>query len=86
MIHFDNTKKIKDSSKVNEEFVMSLLTVGNETQKFNIGQKVDGNGNGFKNGIITDVYEENGYIRYEVEYKLDKKYKKILRQQDISII
>lgn len=86
MIHFDNTKKIKESSKMNEEFVMSLLTVGNEKQIFNIGQKVDGNGLGFKDGIITDVYKENGYIRYEVEYKLDKFYKKILRQQDVSII
>ena len=29
MIHFDNTKTIKDNAKQNERFAMSLLTSGN---------------------------------------------------------
>ncbi len=86
MIHFDNTKTIKDNAKQNERFAMSLLTSGNETQLYRVGQKVDGNGLGFKDGIIVNTYTENGYIYYEVKYFIGKKtFTKVLRQKDIKI-
>lgn len=85
--NFDNTKTIKDNAKQNERFAMSLLTSGNEKQLYNVGQKVDGNGLGFKDGIIVNTYTENGYFYYEVKYFIGKKpFTKVLRQKDIKIL
>lgn len=87
MIHFDNTKTVKDNSKQNERFAMDLLVSGNETQLYRVGQTVDGNGFGFNVGTIDDVYSENGYIYYEIKYFIGKKpFTKVLRQKDIKIL
>ena len=87
MIHFDNTKTVKDNSKQNERFVMSLLVSGNETQLYSVGQTVNGNGLGFNVGTLDTVYTENGYFYYEVKYFIGKKtFTKVLRQKDIKIL
>lgn len=87
MIHFDNTKTVKDNSKQNERFVMGLLVSGNETQLYRVGQTVDGNGLGFNVGTIDGVYTENGYTYYEVKHFIGKKtFTKVLRQKDIKIL
>lgn len=88
MLHafFDNTLSVRELAK------RTILKdePGNEVQLYNIGQKVDGYGHGFYFGTIVEVYEENGYIRYVVEYKLKprarKTYTKTLRQIDIKLI
>ena len=90
MLHsfFDNTISVKREAQkaaylLNDES-------GNETALYKIGQKVDGNGLGFSVGEITDVYGQNGYVRYIITYKISprarKVYQKTLRQQDIKII
>lgn len=87
MILFDNTRIIKQQARQNQAFAEILSTKGNETQTYNIGQQVDGNGLGFTKGVITEIYTENGYIYYVVTYKVKRKeYTKALRQQDIKPI
>ena len=87
MLHFDNTKSVKDNAKQNERFAMSLLVSGNETQLYSVGQTVDGNGLGFKDGTIANTYTENGYVYYEVKHLIGKKtFTKVLRQKDIKVI
>ena len=87
MLHFDNTKSVKDNAKQNERFAMSLLVSGNETQLYSVGQTVNGNGLGFNVGTIDNVYTENGYVYYEVKHLIGKKtFTKVLRQKDIKVI
>lgn len=88
MLHsiFDNTLKVREEAKK----IVLPYESGNETQLYEVGQKVDGYGHGFYTGTIIEVYQENGYFRYVVEYKLKprsrKKYTQILRQIDIVLI
>ena len=88
MLHaiFDNTLSVGELAK------RTILKdePRNEVQLYNIGQKVDGYGHGFYFGIIVEVYENNGYYYYVIEYKLKqrskKTYTKTLRQKDIKLI
>ena len=87
---FDNTKSVRDFAKTEEAKRLLYIPKGNEKQLYSIGQKVNGNGYGFNEGIIIDVWCENGYFRYKVEYKLKpkarKKFTQNLRQIDIVVI
>lgn len=88
MLHdfFDNTLSVRELAK------RTILKDerGNEMQLYHVGQKVDGYGHGFYFGTIVEVYKENGYMRYIVEYKLKPRAKKtyttILRQKDVTLI
>ena len=90
MLLFDNTDTIKRQSKENENFAATLYKRGEEKQLYKVGQTVNGNGLGFKSGVIVDFYKVNGFIYYVVEYKLTprakKTYQKTFRQIDINII
>jgi len=87
---FDNTKAVRDFAKTAEAERLLYIPKGTEKQLYKIGERVDGNGHGFNEGIIIDVYENNGYFRYIVEYKLKpkarKKFTMTLRQCDIVVI
>lgn len=86
MLHvfFDNTLSVKELAK---RTILKECT-GSETQSYKVGQKVTGNG--FKEGEITEVYENNGFYYYVIEYKLKprsrKTYTTTLRQKDIKLI
>lgn len=89
-LSFDNTKSIRDFAKTAEAQRLLNIPAGHEVQLYHIGQKVDGNGHGFNVGTIVDVWCNNGYYRYEVEYKLKprarKTYTTNLRQIDVVVI
>ena len=90
-INFDNTLQTKIfANSLDGQKILNEKINGHETQKFKVGQTVDGNGHGFNVGIITDIYKQCGYIYYVIEYKLKPKarktYKTTLRQKDIVLI
>lgn len=92
MLHlfYDNTEKV--ASEAMEAVKNGILRniSGNERQIFQIGQIIDGNGFGFAEGKIIDIYNDNGYYYYVVEFRHSKKarktYTKILRQKDIKLL
>lgn len=85
-INFDNTLSVHNFAKSPEaQKILNDNHAGSEKQYYTIGQKV--NSNGIQNAIITDVYKENGYMRYVIEHCAKRKtYTHIVRQCDIEII
>lgn len=82
MFRYDNTL----TTKTEANRAVLDPTVGNETCLYKIGMKVNGEGLGFKQGVITDVYRQNGYYYYVIEYTSKSQiFIKTLRQKDISI-
>lgn len=72
-INFDNTLQVKLSAKANEHYINNIPS-GNEKQKYNIGDTVitiqhviDILPN--TKGKIIDIYNNNGYIRYIVQFE-----------------
>lgn len=90
-VSFDNTLNVKKFAKTQEaKNILNDNFHGNEKQLYKIGDTVGGNGNGFNTGKIIDVYKNNGFFCYVVEYKLKPKarktFKTTLRQKDIKKI
>lgn len=69
--------------------LINNIQSGNELQLYQVGQIVDGSGNGFYKGEIIEVYQENGFFYYVINYKLSerarKAYTQTLRQKDIVL-
>ena len=89
-INFDNTLSVRKFAQTAEAEALLHIPQGTEKQLYSIGTTVDGNGYGFDKGVIIDAFNQNGYIWYDVEYKLKpkarKKFKTTLRQKDIVIV
>lgn len=86
MLHsfYDNTLKTKNEA---QKVVLPEIS-GKETQLYKVGAKVSGNG--FNFGEIIDLYKDNGFYYYVIEYKLKPKARKTytttLRQKDVKLI
>lgn len=90
-VNFDNTLSVKKFAETQEaKNILNDNFHGNEKQLHKIGDLVDGNGHGFNTGKIIDVYKNNGFYCYVVEYKIKPKarktFKMTLRQKDIKKI
>lgn len=90
-VNFDNTLNIKKFAETQEaKNILNDNFHGSEKQLYKIGDLVDGNGHGFNTGKIIDVYKNNGFFCYVVEYKIKprsrKTFKTTLRQKDIKKI
>ena len=90
-VNFDNTLSVKKFAETQEaKNILNDNFHGNEKQLYKIGDLVDGNGHGFNTGKIIDVYKNNGFYCYVVEYKIKPKarktFKMTLRQKDIKKI
>ena len=90
-VNFDNTLSVKKFAKTQEaKNILNDNFHGNEKQLYKVGDFVDGNGHGFNTGKIIDVYKNNDFYCYVVEYKIKPKarktFKMTLRQKDIKKI
>lgn len=83
---FDNTLSVRNLAR-NTDISYKR---GQEKPLYNVGQIVDGKGFGFLRGVITEMYEQDGYYYYIITFKHStrarKTYTKTLRQKDITII
>ena len=89
MINFEsNYQSIKVAAKCGEKIVNSV-ECGNEVQAFTKGQRVsytDKSPIKFYNGVIMDIYNENGYFYYIVSYQGANGFvSRTFRQCDIEI-
>lgn len=90
-VNFDNTLNVKKFAETQDaKNILNDNFHGNEKQRYKVGDLVDGNGHGFDTGKIIDVYKNNGFYCYVVEYKIKPKarktFKMTLRQKDIKKI
>ena len=90
-VNFDNTLSVKKFAETQDaKNILNDNFHGNEKQLYKIGDLVDGNGHGFNTGKIIDVYKNNSFFCYVVEYKIKPKarktFKMTLRQKDIKKI
>ena len=84
--YFDNTLSIKLIANSPEaQRLINNIPSGNQTQQYSTGQTVSTSG--INHAKIIDVYTQNGYVYYVLEYKVKRKtYTKNARQQDISLL
>ncbi len=86
----DNTLSVKNFAKTEEANKILNVKRGDETQLFFIGQTVKGNNKATttQKGIIIDIYCENGYYRYIIEYPINRRKKgsHIFRTFEIELI
>ena len=90
-INFDNTLSVKKFAETQEaKNILNDNFHGSEKQLYKVGDLVNGNEHGFNTGKIIDVYKNNGFFCYVIEYKIKPKARKIfkmtLRQKDIKKI
>ena len=90
-INFDNTLSIKKFAETQEaKNILNDNFHGSEKQLYKVGDLINGNGHGFNTGKIIDLYKNNGFYCYVVEYKIKPKarktFKMTLRQKDIKKI
>ena len=90
-VNFDNTLSVKKFAETQEaKNILNDNFHGNEKQLYKVGDFVDGNEHGFDIGKIIDVYKNNGFFCYVIEYKIKPKarktFKMTLRQKDIKKI
>lgn len=91
MYIFDNTASVRKFAQTEEaKKILDDIPNGRESQLYKVGDIVDGDGLGFYNGKIVDVYSQYGYYYYVVEYKLKskarKKYHTTIRQRDVVLV
>ena len=85
MINFNSSYESVKSAAVQGAKLVNNIQPGNEVQAFSVGQKVRYTNYSpvrFYNGVITEVYQENGFNYYVVGY--DGK-TRIFRQKDIEL-
>lgn len=90
-VNFDNTLNVKKFAETQDaKNILNNNFHGSEKQLYKVGDLVDGNGHGFNTGKVIDVYKNNGFFCYVVEYKIKprsrKTFKTTLRQKDIKKI
>lgn len=86
MIIFDNTKSVQDfANSPAGQNILNNIPRGNQQQLYTIGQKC--NANGIQNATITEVYFQNGYCYYVIEWKIGRKtFTSNERQQDLQLL
>lgn len=72
MFGYDNTLLVKqEAERIRKTGMLDGTLMGNEKQLFSIGQKVSSNG--IPNALITNVWMENGFCYYSIEWKIGNK-------------
>ena len=89
-INFDNTLSVREFAKTDEaKKILNEVIDGKEQQLYKVGDIVSGDGLGFNEGTIIEIYSQCGYFYYVVEYKLKprarKTFKQTLRTKDIVL-
>jgi len=89
-INFDNTLCIKNFAKTQRAKNLLNISSGNEKQIANINDIISGEGFGFYQGKIIDIYTQNGFYYYVIKCKNSprarKTFMKTLRSKDLNII